>query len=134
LPFSCNSIDNGFEVLGEHHRDWAPCRRKAAMEAGIVFAKPFIETLSRSSNVVPVIGTTQNVQVRPGTHTLPHLLTPCNRRTMTKSEGYCKELQEREERRTCVSHLMPVAILRDARKSALLRMRSIVIFRLMVGE
>src|ERR1700719_757217 len=123
LPFSCNSIENGFEVLGEHHRDWAPRRCKAAMEAGIVLAKPFVEALSRSTNVVPSIGTTQNVQVRPDTHTLAHLLTPYNQRTMTKSHRYCKDLQD--EKSAEAASLVPAAILRDARKSALLRMRAV---------
>jgi hypothetical protein len=123
LPFSCNSVDNGFEVLGEHHRDWAPRRRKAAMEAGIVLAKPFVQTLSRSTDVVPAIGTTQNVQIRPDSHTLPHLLTPYNRRTMSKSHRYRKDLYNVKSAQE--ASLLPGAILRDARKSALLRMRAV---------
>jgi hypothetical protein len=74
LPFSCNSIDNGFEMLGEHHRDWAPRHREAAMEASVVLVKPFVKALSRGANVVPAIGTAKNVQVCPGTHTLSHPL------------------------------------------------------------
>jgi hypothetical protein len=73
LPFSCDGIDKGFKMLGEHHRDWAPRHREAAMEASVVLVKPFVKALSRGANVVPAIGTAKNVQVCPGTHTLSHV-------------------------------------------------------------
>jgi hypothetical protein len=98
LPFSCNGINNSFKVLGEYRRDWTPRRRKAIMETGIMLAKPFLEALSRSTNVVPAVSTTQNVQICADTHALRRRLTTPNRRTMTKSYKYGKDHSRREER------------------------------------
>src|SRR5215467_14252556 len=121
LAFRRNCIGNGFEILGEDQCDRPSCGRVASLKAEVVFCEPFFEGLSRGANIITAVGAVQNIQVCAGIHIFAQSII-----ILLRYDEYTLDVPTTltQKRVAGPAYLMLAAILRDARKSALLRMRS----------